>query len=89
MEGFDALGEWLEPIPSEAGLHAAARIRDPDQAQRILALVREHAPGAQSTNEYAMAPLKQPAIAFGYGVIATDEITARLTSLRAALSHIG
>jgi GntR family transcriptional regulator/MocR family aminotransferase len=85
MEGFDALGEWLEPIPSEAGLHAAARIRDPAQASRIMALVREHAPGAQSTNEYAMGPLKQPAIAFGYGVIDAAEIRTRFGALGRAM----
>jgi len=85
VEGFDTLAPWLMPIPSEAGLHMAARIRDPAQATRILALVREHAPGAQSIAEYAMGPLETPAITFGYGVIDADEITARIAALRAAL----
>ena len=86
LEGFAALAPWLAPIPSEAGLHAAARIRDPAQAQRILACVREHAPGAQGTSEYAMGTLPEPAVVFGYGVIDADEIRARMGRLHAALA---
>ncbi|HTA64708.1 MAG TPA: PLP-dependent aminotransferase family protein, partial [Xanthomonadaceae bacterium] len=63
------LGVWFEAIPSEAGLHLSARIRDPKLAARILAHVREHMPGAQSTAEYALSPPARPAVTFGYGVI--------------------
>jgi GntR family transcriptional regulator/MocR family aminotransferase len=88
FEGFDALREWFDPIPSEAGMHAAVRIRDPAQAQRIMALVREHTPGAQSTAEYAMATPKVPAIAFGYGVIDAAEIRTRFRALGRALRQL-
>ena len=86
LAGFAALSPWLRAIPSEAGLHAAALVRDPADASRLLALVREHAPGAQSTAEYAMAPPPQPAVVFGYGVIEAGEIQRRLAALRAALA---
>lgn len=84
-EGLASLAPWLAPIPSEAGMHMAARLRDPSQASRILACVREHAPGAQATAEYAMAPLDDPAVVFGYGVIDADEIRVRMAALRRAL----
>lgn len=79
------LGEWLEPIPSEAGMHLAARICDPRQAAAIMAAVREHAPGAQSTQEYAMGRLARPAVAFGYGVIDPSDIRVAFQRTRSGL----
>lgn len=79
------LGAWLEPIPSEAGLHLAARIRDPERAPRIMAMAQRHAPGAQSIADYSLTPPERPALSFGYGVIDADEITAALTRFRIAL----
>ena len=81
------LSPWLEPIPSEAGLHLAARIRDPAQADRIIAKLRQHVPGAQSADEYAAAALAQPALVFGYGVIDVEDIAPALRRLREALEH--
>lgn len=85
LEGLAALSPWLLPIPSEAGLHLAAQLRDPAQQAALLGLLREHAPGAQSCAEYALAPLPRPAVAFGYGAIEVDAIRAGLTALAAAL----
>jgi GntR family transcriptional regulator/MocR family aminotransferase len=86
LEGLrDELGEWFEPIPGEAGMHLAARIRVPDQAEKIFARAREHVPGAQSIAEYAMHPPERPALAFGYGVIDAGDIAPALRRLRAAL----
>lgn len=81
----NALGEWLEPIPSEAGLHLAARIRDPAQAERIIVHARRLAPGSQSTAEYAATASVPPALAFGYGVIDAPDIALALEKLRSAL----
>lgn len=79
------LGPWLQPIPSEAGLHLAARIRDPALAPQIVPTVLRFAAGAESTADYAMTRDIAPAVAFGYGVIDADEITATLFDLRRAL----
>jgi GntR family transcriptional regulator / MocR family aminotransferase len=81
------LGEWLEPIPSEAGLHLAARIRAPELAARIFAQARRHVPGAQSIAEYSLMPPERPALAFGYGVIDADDIAAALSRFRRALEE--
>lgn len=83
-----SLDRWLVPIPSEAGMHTAARWRDPAMAARGMALVREHTPGAQATQEYAMTPLDDPAVVFGYGVIDADEIRTRMAALRRALDQL-
>ena len=80
------LGAWLEPIPGEAGLHLAARIRSPERAAAILAMARRYAPGVQSTADYAMAPLVRPALTFGYGTIDASDIPAALAPLRRALA---
>jgi GntR family transcriptional regulator/MocR family aminotransferase len=80
------LGEWLQPIASEAGLHLAARVRVPAQASKIMPTVLRFAPGAESTADYAMTCDIEPAVTFGYGVIDAAEITVALKKLRAALN---
>jgi GntR family transcriptional regulator / MocR family aminotransferase len=86
LEGIThELGAWLQPIPSEAGLHLAARIRAPERAAAIIAKARQYAPGAQSIGDYALTPPEQPALTFGYGVIEADEIRPALVRLRRAL----
>lgn len=84
-QGFEILRDWLTPIPCEAGMHMAARLRMPDREASFLARMREHAPGAQSVREYAIGAPEHPAVVFGYGVIDAEEILARLRSLRDAL----
>jgi GntR family transcriptional regulator / MocR family aminotransferase len=80
------LADWLEPIPCEAGLHLAARVRDPRQGPAIVAAMRQHTPGAQAIAEYAMHPRQVPwALTFGYGVIDADQIGPALRRLRRAM----
>ncbi len=85
LESLHDLRDWLIPIPSEAGMHLAARLRDPAQEPVLMACLREHAPGAQSIRDYAMLAPDQPAVVFGYGVIDADEIRMHLQALRGAL----
>jgi GntR family transcriptional regulator/MocR family aminotransferase len=80
----DQLSEWLEPIPSEAGLHLAARLRDPDDAPRVVDAMRRHAPGAQPVADYAFADVP-PALVFGYGVIDAEAIGPALAGMRRTL----
>ena len=79
------MGHWLAPIPSEAGLHLAARVRDITQAQRIYAAAREHVPGAQAVREYAMSADVPPAVAFGYGVIEAESMAPMLRAFAEAM----
>lgn len=86
QQELQRLDAWLQPIPCEAGLHLAARIRNPTQANAIVALAKRYLPGSQSTLEYSATPLAQPALAIGYGVVETDEIAAPFKSFRRALA---
>ena len=79
------LAEWLEVIPSEAGMHLAARIRRPDEAVAVVEAMRRCAPGAQTTADYAMLPGAPWALTFGYGVIDADAIARALRRMRRAL----
>jgi GntR family transcriptional regulator/MocR family aminotransferase len=81
------LPEWLDPIPSEAGLHLAARIRDRRQAARVFSHIDECLPGAQSIDRYAMTPPPRPALALGYGVVDAAEIPRALMRLKASLER--
>jgi GntR family transcriptional regulator/MocR family aminotransferase len=79
------LAAWFEPIPSEAGLHLAARVRDPRQLPTLLAQLQRHAPGARSVAEYAAGRGVPAMVAFGYGVIDADEIRGAMARLARAL----
>ncbi|MFC5437667.1 PLP-dependent aminotransferase family protein [Rhodanobacter umsongensis] len=79
------LGEWLQPISSEAGLHLAARIRDHRLAAKIMPTILRCAPGAEATADYAMTRDIEPAVTFGYGVIDAGDIAAALKDMRRAL----
>jgi GntR family transcriptional regulator/MocR family aminotransferase len=83
------LADWLEPIPSEAGLHLCARLRRPAEAARVMRAVMACMPGAQSAAEYAMGPLARPAVTFGYGVIDAAAIPKATAQLRRMLSGSG
>jgi len=80
------LGRWLQPIPCEAGLHLAARIRDRARAARLMPAILRCAIGAESTADYAMTHDIEPAVTFGYGVIDAGEIAMALKRMRRALS---
>jgi len=69
-------------------LHLAARIRDPARAPAILARALPLLPGAQTIDDYAIAPLPRPAITFGYGVIDAAEIGVALRRVRRALESL-
>ena len=76
------LAQWLEVIPSEAGLHLAARIRRPMQAAAIVDAMHRCTPGAQTTADYAMRRTPPRALSFGYGVIDAGEIGPALRRMR-------
>ncbi|MET0532978.1 MAG: PLP-dependent aminotransferase family protein [Steroidobacter sp.] len=86
LEELARLDSWLQPIPSEAGLHLAARIVDPGLASTVISLAQEHLPGTQSTMAYSRTPLKHQALTVGYGVVETNEIAAAFKGFRRALA---
>ena len=81
----DYLSDWLEPMPSEAGLHLAARIRDPRCAPLVYAAARKHLPGVQASQEYVISNAAPPAIIFGYGLVDIEAIGPALRAFHGAL----
>lgn len=81
------LAPWLEPIPSEAGIHLAAHYRDARAERRILSKVHQYAPGAQAISSFAMAGGQHKGVVFGYGCIDADGIRDAARRLAAALGR--
>jgi GntR family transcriptional regulator/MocR family aminotransferase len=86
LEGLKSgCAEWLDPIPSAAGLHIAAVSRKAvDEAALVAEArklgVRVHALGVN----YVRRPVKR-GLLFGYGAIEENDIAEGLTRLRRAL----
>lgn len=78
------LGNWLVPVPPEAGIHLYARYRDRRQAKRIALLAAEHAIGTQNVSDFLIDReiSASPGLAFGFGCI--DEIEMMRPILRFA-----
>lgn len=83
LDGLESdLRPWLEPIPSEAGLHLAARLVDPRSAAVLIAKARRCAPGVQPFDDFAVTRGRANGLVFGYGCIDEDGIRHRLQDLR-------
>jgi GntR family transcriptional regulator/MocR family aminotransferase len=86
LEGLKSgCAEWLDPIPSAAGLHIAAVSKKVvDEAALVAEArklgVRVHALGVN----YVRRPVKR-GLLFGYGAIEENDIAEGLTRLRRAL----
>ncbi|MEG3789651.1 PLP-dependent aminotransferase family protein [Lysobacter sp. CCNWLW3] len=81
----DELRPWLEPIPSEAGIHLSARFRDPAQAALLLTKARQHAPGACGIGQFALRPDPGLGLVFGIGAIEAPAIREALRILALSL----
>ena len=83
----DELAPWLQPLPSEAGLHIAARCLSRSSATSIYAQARQHAPGAKPLRDFARGGEVEAGITLGFGCIEADAIRERLQGLGRALRN--
>jgi GntR family transcriptional regulator/MocR family aminotransferase len=67
-------GDWLAPIPGEAGLHLAARLTGPLRAQTVVARAAGHGVHVQDLRSYALSKAGPNGLAFGLGMIPTERI---------------
>lgn len=81
------LSRWFLPIASEAGIHVAARFRDPAAAGALMARVREHAAGAMPLRAFAQRDEVIDGMAFGIGCIDEADVRTRLMALAQALQR--
>ncbi|HKD54421.1 MAG TPA: PLP-dependent aminotransferase family protein [Steroidobacteraceae bacterium] len=81
------LAPWLQPLPSEAGIHIAARCLSRNAAASIYLHARQHAPGAQPLRDFTRGGEVEPGITFGFGCIEVDAIRERLRAFGRALAR--
>jgi GntR family transcriptional regulator / MocR family aminotransferase len=76
--------DYLEAIPSAAGLHVAAVARNPS-VERVIAVVRRASDagvGLHELSRFAVAAPARPGLVLGYGAIPTTDIDEGLSRLR-------
>ena len=79
------LSEWLEPLPSVAGLHTTALMREGFTEQFVLQKAAEAGVGIGSLHRFCMREDGPQGITFGYGGIEAQAIREGLGCLRRAL----
>jgi GntR family transcriptional regulator/MocR family aminotransferase len=85
IEGLASI-DALDIVPSAAGLHIAAMLHDARRdGDAIVAALRERGVGVQSLREhYATQP--RAGFAFGFGLVATNQISEGVARIAKALS---
>jgi len=81
LEGLQAFDDWLQPVPSAAGLHMAALFTSPTQADTIAERARQQDIGVQSLRAFYSGKPKS-GLVFGYGTIGETAIAEGLARLR-------
>jgi GntR family transcriptional regulator/MocR family aminotransferase len=73
---------WLYPIPSFAGLHVAALLRQSEDAEEVVKRAQDRGVGVSSVGRYCIGRPDIQGLVFGYGVIGEQAIAAGLSELR-------
>ncbi|MFP2907244.1 PLP-dependent aminotransferase family protein [Pyxidicoccus sp. 3LFB2] len=81
-------GDWLQPVPSMAGLHLSAMLRPGSRRleQDVVARANAVGVGLVPLSRYYAGPSAKPGLVLGYGAVATARIDEGLRRLRACIS---
>ena len=79
------LGQWLQVLPGNAGLHLTARIHDGSSGAVVLQAARDHLPGALPLSAYAIAKARMHGLCIGYGCMEVDQIARAVRAMGRAL----
>jgi GntR family transcriptional regulator/MocR family aminotransferase len=82
----EQLGEWLEPLPSFYGMHAAALGRTSIDLDRVTDTLAQNNVKLHTVRRYQLGTQTKTGLVFSYGVVDSPEINRGLSLLRAALS---
>jgi len=82
------LAPWFDPIVPTAGIHMAARLKAPLTEAVVVNAAREASIGLHGLAPFHLRVKARPALMFGYGCIAIDEIDAALTQLAGILPQL-
>lgn len=75
-------GHQLEPFPSAAGLHLAARMTSSVDADALVQRARQYGIGITSLSAFYAGTPDRHGLVFGYGAIAADAIVQGLAGLK-------
>ncbi|WP_164017680.1 PLP-dependent aminotransferase family protein [Pyxidicoccus trucidator] len=81
-------GDWLQPVPSTAGLHLSATFRHGSRRleQDVVARAKAAGVGLVALSRYYASPSVKPGLVLGYGAVATARIDEGLRRLRACVT---
>jgi GntR family transcriptional regulator/MocR family aminotransferase len=87
----DELAEWLDPVPSVAGLHVCARLRPSASVHidDVLDQARELGVEVENLATYHAGGRPQAGVVIGYGAIRSEAIPAGLRLLARAFREVG
>ena len=73
---------WLDPIPCFAGLHAAALLRQSEDAEEVVERAQAQGVGLSAVGRYCIGKPDTQGLVFGYGAIDEQAIAGGLSALR-------
>ena len=79
------LGQWLQVLPGNAGLHLSARIHKGSSTAAVLQAALDHLPGALPLSAYAVAKARMHGLCIGYGCVEVDQIARAVRGMGRAL----
>jgi len=79
------LGEWLQVLPGNAGLHLSARIRRSSFSNAVVQAALDHLPGALPLSAYAVVKARMHGLCIGYGCVEVDQIARAVRAMGRAL----
>jgi GntR family transcriptional regulator/MocR family aminotransferase len=79
--------DWLEPVPSAAGLHLAAFAANSLDVEALVEESRQRDVGIYSLRRYRTGKASRPGVVFGYGALEARAITEGLGRLLRILRH--
>lgn len=80
LSGLEDFSEWLEVVPSAAGLHITARVKPGTDLDTVFARTEASGVAVEPLSRYCSAD-PQPGLVLGYGLIQPDAIPPALALL--------
>jgi GntR family transcriptional regulator/MocR family aminotransferase len=82
----DGFADWLDPVPSSAGLHLCARLKPgtPVDLGMVRHKARELGVAVETLADYSAGDRPQAGLVLGYGAIRTERVPEGLRLLRSA-----
>jgi GntR family transcriptional regulator/MocR family aminotransferase len=81
------LSDWLEPIPSQYGMHVAAWAREGVDLDSAVRALTDRSVKIHTLERYHLRQSSRPGLVFGYGVVDLPEIERGLEALRGVLQQ--